>query len=116
MPSPKEPEDSAAEGNEEFLKARFDQLKEQMHTIEHGKKEPTSESGSAMGKAMRMGTEFVVAVLIGAFLGWQLDSWFDTKPILLILFMLFGFGAGINNVMRQAKVENDAQQARQEHK
>ena len=41
----------------------------------------------------------------GVFLGtgFILDNWFDTKPILIIIFFLFGAAAGITNVFRAAK-------------
>ena len=50
-----------------------------------------------------MSTELVAAVLIGTFIGFILDSWFDTKPILIIIFFLMGVAAGITNVFRSAK-------------
>ena len=50
-----------------------------------------------------MSTELVAAVLIGTFIGFILDSWFDTKPILIIIFFLIGVVAGITNVFRSAK-------------
>ena len=50
-----------------------------------------------------MSTELVAAVLIGTFIGFILDSWFDTKPILIIIFFLIGVAAGITNVFRSAK-------------
>jgi ATP synthase protein I len=45
----------------------------------------------------------VAAVIVGTIIGFILDSWFDTKPILIILFFLFGAAAGIINVFRAAK-------------
>ena len=59
--------------------------------------------GSFMGNAFKLGTELVAAVAIGTIIGFILDSWFDTKPILIILFFLFGAAAGIINVFRAAK-------------
>lgn len=112
MPSPSDQDENNTVKDHKNLEDRFGQLKEQMDTIHNNQANETSgEGGKAMGKAMRMGTEFVVAVLVGAFLGWQFDKWFDTKPLWLILFMLFGFGAGMNNVLRLAKKENDTDQA-----
>ena len=59
--------------------------------------------GSFMGNAFKLGTELVASVAVGTIIGFILDSWFDTKPILIILFFLFGAAAGIINVFRAAK-------------
>jgi len=109
MPSPSDQDEKSTKKGDKTLEDRFGQLKDQMDTIQESKANETPErDGNAIGKAMRMGTEFVVSVLVGAFLGWQFDTWFDTKPLWLILFMLFGFGAGVNNVLRLAKKEQEA--------
>jgi ATP synthase protein I len=55
-----------------------------------------------MAKGMRATSELVGGVLVGGFIGWQLDRWLGTKPWLLILFFLLGVGAGFWNVMRGA--------------
>ena len=70
------------------------------------KKQVLSDSekrGSFMGNAFKLGTELVAAVGVGTIIGFILDSWFDTKPILIIIFFLFGSIAGIVNVIRTAK-------------
>ena len=59
--------------------------------------------GLFMGSAFRLGTELVAAVVVGTIIGFILDNWFDTKPILIIVFFLFGAIAGIVNVIRAAK-------------
>ena len=41
--------------------------------------------------------------MVGTIIGFILDSWFDTKPILIIIFFLIGVAAGITNVFRSAK-------------
>jgi len=53
--------------------------------------------------AWRMVLELVVGLLIGLGIGWGLDSVFGTMPIFLILFILLGFAAGVNVMMRTAK-------------
>ena len=66
-------------------------------------KKPQNSGSSLLGAAFKMSTELVAAVLIGTFIGFILDSWFDTKPILIIIFFLIGVAAGITNVFRSAK-------------
>ena len=59
--------------------------------------------GSFMGNAFKLGTELVAAVIVGTIIGFILDSWFDTKPWLIITFFFLGAAAGILNVIRAAK-------------
>ena len=58
--------------------------------------------GSFMGNAFKLGTELVAAVGVGTIIGFILDSWFDTKPWLIIIFFFLGTAAGILNVIRTA--------------
>ena len=58
--------------------------------------------GSFMGSAFKLGTELVSAVAVGTIIGFILDSWFDTKPWLIIIFFFLGTAAGILNVIRTA--------------
>ena len=59
--------------------------------------------GSFMGNAFKLGTELVAAVLVGTIIGFILDTWFDTKPWLIIIFFFLGAAAGMLNVIRAAK-------------
>ena len=60
------------------------------------------KKGSFMGSAFKLGTELVSAVAVGTIIGFILDSWFDTKPWLIIIFFFLGTAAGILNVIRTA--------------
>ena len=64
--------------------------------LDHEKK------GSFMGSAFKLGTELVAAVAVGTIIGFILDSWFDTKPWLIVIFFFLGTAAGILNVIRTA--------------
>ena len=57
---------------------------------------------SFMGNAFKLGTELVAAVGVGTIIGFILDSWFGTKPWLIIVFFFLGAAAGILNVIRAA--------------
>ena len=63
----------------------------------------TNNSGFFMGNAFKLGTEMVSAVLVGTIIGFILDSWFGTKPWLIIFFFFVGAAAGILNVIKAAK-------------
>jgi ATP synthase protein I len=58
--------------------------------------------GSSMGFALKLGTELVAAVAVGTIIGFILDSWFGTKPWLIIIFFFIGSAAGMLNVIRTA--------------
>ena len=55
-----------------------------------------------MGTAFRISSELVVGLLVGGLIGWQLDRWFDTTPVFLLIFFILGAAAGICNVIRTA--------------
>ena len=42
-------------------------------------------------------------LLLLGIIGFVLDNWFGTKPILIIIFFFFGTAAGITNVIKAAK-------------
>lgn len=58
---------------------------------------------SGMAQGMRIASEFVSAILVGAAFGYALDWLFDIAPFGMISFLLLGFIAGVLNVMRAAK-------------
>ena len=62
----------------------------------------SEKRGSFMGSAFKLGTELVAAVAVGTIIGFILDSWFDTKPWLIIVFFFLGAAAGMLNVIRTA--------------
>ena len=59
---------------------------------------------SSLGMALKLSTEMVAAVVVGTIIGFILDSWFDSKPWLIIIFFFVGVAAGITNVVRSAKL------------
>ena len=61
---------------------------------------------TSYGKALKISTELVATVFVGATLGFILDNWFDTKPWLTICFFFMGVAAGILNVFKSAKKMN----------
>lgn len=75
---------------------------------------PARESGGpgpakqGLGRALRLATEFVAAVVVGAGLGWLLDRWFGTGPVFLLVLFAFGVAAGFVNVFRAARELNEA--------
>ena len=62
-----------------------------------------SANATSLGKALKISTELVAAVIVGTTIGFLLDNWFDIKPLLTIFFFIMGVVAGILNVFRSAK-------------
>ncbi len=62
----------------------------------------SEKKGSFMGNAFKLGTELVAAVGVGTIIGFILDSWFGTKPWLIIIFFFLGAAAGMLNVVKAA--------------
>ena len=71
--------------------------------IKNIKKNNKRTNAASLGKALKISTELVAAVIVGATIGFLLDNWFDTKPLLTICFFILGVVAGILNVIRSAK-------------
>ena len=71
--------------------------------IKKNTKNDDGSNAASLGKALKISTELVASVVVGSTLGFLLDSWFGTKPLLIICFFFMGVAAGILNVFRSAK-------------
>ena len=60
-------------------------------------------NSSSMGTAFKLSTDLVAHVAVGTIIGFILESSFDTKPWLIIIFFFLGSIAGILNVIKTAK-------------
>ena len=78
----------------------------QKKNIEKIKEENRGSNAASLGKALKISTELVAAVVVGSTIGFLLDNWFDTKPLLMICFFFMGVAAGILNVFKSAKKMN----------
>ena len=98
--------------DEAALSARLGNLDQRLSKIRDSRKIGTDPSGneddkahakaSAMAMGLRLSSELVAGVLVGAGLGWGFDRLLSTSPWGLIVFLLLGFTAGVINVMRAA--------------
>ena len=70
--------------------------------IEKDLSSSNEKRGSYIGNAFKLGTELVAAVAVGTIIGFILDSWFGTKPWLIIVFFFLGAAGGMLNVIRAA--------------
>ena len=85
------------------LKEISTRLKIAKKNIKNIKKENSSSNAASLGKALKISTELIAAVVVGSAIGFLLDNWFDTKPLLTICFFFMGVAAGMINVFKSAK-------------
>ena len=62
------------------------------------KKITRKESGASFG--FKISTEIIAALVVGVGIGLIVDNYFNTKPVGLIIFFIFGALAGFLNVYR----------------
>ena len=55
-----------------------------------------------LGKYSALGLEMALSVVIGLGIGYYLDKWLGTGPWLMILWIGFGFAAGVRSLYRAA--------------
>jgi ATP synthase protein I len=55
---------------------------------------------SGYGQAMKLSSEFIAGIAVGAGLGWGVDKLAGTSPWGLVVLLLLGFVAGVLNVLR----------------
>lgn len=88
------------------IKERMDALEERIEQLKESQKPKASrgeEHFSMANMAWRMVVELVSGLLIGFGMGLGLDKLFGTTPLFLILFVGFGFAAGMKTLMRTAR-------------
>ena len=53
-------------------------------------------------RAVRLGTEFIAAIIVGTGIGYFADLALGTSPWIMLVMVLVGFAAGVLNVVRSA--------------
>ena len=85
------------------LKEISTRLKIAKKNIKKVEEKSRGSNAASLGKALKISTELVASVVVGSTIGFLLDNWFDTKPLLIICFFFIGVAAGILNVFKSAK-------------
>lgn len=95
--------------DDEALKARLEQLAsalEAQRTREPRRTALDEATANTTGRAFSLGirvlSEFIAGIIAGGGIGWLLDEWLGTRPVLLLVFMTLGIITGFWNVYRIA--------------
>ena len=84
------------------LERRRRNLEASLATRQPDRREGKEGAGGATGygQAMKLSSEFIAGIAVGAGLGWMIDRLAGTSPWGLVVFLLLGFAAGVLNVLR----------------
>lgn len=88
-------------GDEERLRRLKERIAEARSQQEPAPKAQDHHSQAHL--AWRMVIELVAGLLVGFGIGLGLDALFGTRPIMLVLFILLGFAAGVRIMLRTAQ-------------
>ncbi|MDB5615569.1 MAG: hypothetical protein JWQ22_3222 [Devosia sp.] len=90
------------------LASRIASAKRERDIEDHKASGEASPEMSGMARGMRIGTEFIAAILVGAVIGYLIDLGLGTSPWGLLIMLMVGFAAGILNVTRVVAQMNAA--------
>ena len=89
----------------EQLDKKIEELRLKEARVRHEKTD--TDFGRASRIGLRIGTELLSAVIVGAAIGYLADQLLGTKPWCMALFLFFGGAAGVLNVYRLSKQEDN---------
>lgn len=103
---PKVPGEISPEDREDIRK-RSAEIGEKLEAAKERSKPKGARAaqGQAAAHGFRAASELIGGVIAGAGLGWVLDHWLGTWPILFISLFLLGAAAGMWNIIRVAMRE-----------
>lgn len=91
--------------------AALDEKLDSREKAEEAKKHSAKSDMSGFGAGLKLSSEFISAILVGAGIGYLIDRLLGTLPWGMIFFLLLGFVAGVVNVMRAAGKMSDPYQS-----
>jgi ATP synthase protein I len=67
-----------------------------------------SREMTGLARGMRIGTEFIAAIVVGTLVGYFIDLGLGSSPWGMLIMLMVGFAAGIRNVTRVVMQMNSA--------
>ena len=83
-----------------YKNKNLEELNKKINNLENNKNEINPKKQSGAGFGFKISTEIIAALVVGVGIGLIVDNYFNTKPIGLIIFFIFGALAGFLNVYR----------------
>lgn len=89
---------------------KLEDIEKRIHDMQKLRQRETKQhkrffaDNAGMAKGLRLAAEFVSGILAGLIFGLIFDKFLGTQPWGLIIFLLFGFAAGLLNLYRAASV------------
>lgn len=81
----------------------LDRLQAKIDALKNAKKLEVKPN-TDMAKAVRLLTDLAAGVIMGVGSGYFIDTWMDKTPVFMIIGLFIGMAAGINNMIRSAKL------------
>ena len=81
----------------------FDARMKKLRTDARLDEPPRTERPSVGGTGIQVGIELFAGVVGGGLIGYGVDRWFETWPLLFITFFFLGAAAGMLNAYRHIK-------------
>jgi ATP synthase protein I len=101
----------SARGVTDDLASRIEAAKRGQLTQDASQGADSVKNMNGLARGMRIGTEFVAAILVGTGIGFAIDRFAGTAPWAMLAFLMLGFAAGILNVIRVVAEMNAASPA-----
>ena len=85
---------------------RIDELDARLKAARGAAEKPSQSSGMSQRQtnvAYRVLVDIIAGLLVGGFLGYWLDRWWGSRPVMLVAMTILGFAGGMNNAWRAIK-------------
>ena len=104
--------DPSSSAKDTELSGRLRDLSRRLQERQKDHREETAEKAAprnpGFAMALRVASDLVGGVIVGAAIGWGLDRLLGTSPWGLSVFLLLGFAAGLRNVIKSTDLNRSS--------